>query len=217
MIDGLDEIPEQVTQLPEWIDQEPMTDTEREARDSLDSELQAGEPVRIRLLELTDGKGLGRRSEVRILAAASSIYVGEFEPLVKALDDKKQKRAWKTHVSDLRQALALSPDAASHVRQAFVNVRGEEVADDLMKLVIGYSPEQIGETADEVRNGALAQLIKWLDHSSLDYRVLAFHNFREITGKPKGYHPDGTSKRRSIDYRKIWKAFEANELMPKKS
>ncbi len=213
-IDGIDEIPEPFKELPTWVDRELVTDVERRARDNLAAELAAGKSVGIRLLELTDGQGLGRQKEVRILAAAASVYVGEFEPLVKALNDSDQKRAWGTHVEDLRQALALSPEDATHVRQAFVRIRGEEAAEDLMEMVIGYNAEQIGTSREAVRTGALAQLIKWLDHDSLDYRVLAIHNIRQIVGKVKGYRPDDTSKRRKIHLRKLWEEFEDNELLP---
>ena len=215
-IDGIDEIPERIESLPSWLDREPVTDVERIAAGDLAKELVAGESVGIRLLELTDGKGVGRKKEVRILAAASSLFVGEFEPLVKALNDSDQKRAWETHIADLRQALALSPDVAARVRQAFVNIRGEEAAEDLMEMVVGYNSRQIGESREAVQTGVLTTILKWLGHDSLDYRVLAIHNLREITGGvSKGYRPDDSSKRRNIDLRKIWDQFEANELLPR--
>jgi len=213
-IDGFDEIPELLSELPPWIDREPMTDMERSARNDVAKELQAGKPVEIRLLELTHGKGLGRRKEVHVLAAASSVYVGEFEPLVKALNDSDQKYAWDTHIHDLRQAMALSPDVAKSVRRAFENIRGKAAAQDLMEMVVGYSDEQVGQSREAIQAGAVAQLLRWLDHESLDYRVLAIHNIREIAGRWKGYRPDDPSKRRKIHLRKLWDAFESNELLP---
>lgn len=212
-IDGIDEIPEHIEELPAWIDREMLTDMQRSAREDLAKELEAGQPVGIRLLELTKGQGLGRRKEVRMLAAASSVYVGKIEPLVMALNDSDQSRAWESLILALQQAIALSPDDATRVRQAFVNVRGEEAAYDLMEMIIGYNAEQIGESREAVQTGALSRLIKWLDHDSLDYRVLAIHNISEITsGKTKGYRPDAPSKRRKSPLRKIWDAFESHEL-----
>lgn len=211
-IDGVDEIPEAVSALPEWIGREPMTDMERSARDDLAKELNAGNPVEIRLLELTDGKGLGRRKEVRVLSAESSIFVGEFEPLVKALNDSDQSRAWDEHIRVLRQAMALSPNVASGIREAFVRIRGEQAAQELFEMVQGYNLDQIGETRVEIQAGALSQLIKWLDHDSLDYRVLAIDNIRAITGKDKGYRADDSLKGRKKNLRKILAEFESNEL-----
>jgi len=214
-IEGLDEIPEQIEELPAWIDRKPKTDTERRALDNLAEELSAGQPVGLRLLELTEGEGLGRRKEVRMLVAASSVYVGEIEPLVSALNDSDQNRVTRESlIRSLRLAVALSPDSARRVRQAFVNFRGEEAAQDLMGMVVGYNAEQIGESRQAIQIGPLSQLIRWLDHDSLDYRVLASHNIREITGKTKGYRPDDPSKRRKIYLRKLWDEFEAHELLP---
>ena len=213
-IDGIDEIPERIEQLPAWIDRELMTDMERSARDDIAQELKFGQPVTIRLLELTEGKGLGRRKEVRVLAAASSTFVGEFVPLVQALNNSDQNRAWDTHIRDLRQSMALSPDVATNIREAFISTRGEEAAEDLMELVSGYNRDQVGRTREEIQTGVMAQLLKWLDHESLDYRVLAINNIREITGKSKGYRPDDPVKRRKIQLRKFYDEFEANELVP---
>ncbi len=216
-IDGIDEIPTPVDELPQWIDREPVTNVEFRARNNLAQELSPGEPVGIRLLELTEGEGLGRQKEVRILAAASSLYVGEFEPLVKALNDSDQSRAWDEHLRDLRQALALSPEVAQQVRQALVSNRGEEAAADLMEMLLGYDDQQIGQSRDAVQTGAVLKLLEWLDHDSLDYRVLASHNLQEITGKSpvKGYRPDDSPKRRRISLRKIWDDFESHELVPR--
>lgn len=213
-IDGIDEIPEAIAELPEWIGREPMTNLQRSARDDLAKELEPGKQVEIRLMELNEGKGLGRREEVRILAAAASVYVGEFAPLVMALNDSEQNRAWDDHIHDLRQAMALSPNVAANVREAFVKIRGEEAARDLLEMVRGYNLSQIGETREAVQNGALAQLLRWLDHDSLDYRVLAINNIRLITGKKKGYRPDDIEKNRTKNLRRLWAEFESNELMP---
>ena len=213
-MDGVDEIPEPLGELPEWIGREPMTDMERSAREDLSRELAADSPVEIRLMELTDGKGLGRRREVRVLAAASSVYIGEFEPLVKALNDGDQGRAWDKHIQELRQAMALSPDVAASVRQAFVNIRGEEAADHLFAMVVGYNTEQVGDTREPKTPRVMPQLLKWLDHDSLDYRVLAINNIKALSGKDKGYRADDSMKSRKKNLRKLWTAFESNELMP---
>ncbi len=212
-IDGVDEIPEPVSQLPDWIGREPLTDMERSARADLSKELKEGQPVEIRLQELTDGKGLGRRKEVRVIAAASSIYVGQFELLVRALDDSDQARGWDDHIRDLRQAVALSPDVAASVRDAFVKIRGEQAAQDLFEMVEGYNAAQVGTTPETVRTGALAQLIKWLDHERLDYRVLAISNIRSITGKNKVFRPDDSLKGRKKNLRRIIAEFEADQLL----
>jgi len=212
-IDGL---PENIAELPKWIDREQMTPSESRAHDTLAEELTAGEPVALRLLELTDEKGLGRRREVRTLAAEASVYVGVFEPSVNALNDSAQSRTWDIQIEVLRQAMARSPQVAAQVREAFSSLRGEAAAADLMELLAGYSAQTIGETREERRGGALAKLIGWLENDSLDYRVLAIHNLNEITGTSylEGYRPSGPIQRRKISVKKLEDRLESGDLLP---
>jgi hypothetical protein len=114
----------------------------------------------------------------------------------------------------LRQAIVLSPDAASQLREAFVMRRGEEAAEELMQMVRGYDQEAIGLTPEAVKNGALSKLIGWLDHDSLDYRVLAYFNLQEITGKSIGYRPEYNAKQRQRGIRTWRKRLESGELLP---
>ncbi len=213
---GVDELPQPNGDLPEWIDRESITDLERRARNTLAEELPEGEAAGIRLLELNDPRDRGRKREVRTLAAESSVFVGEFEPFVKSLVDPDQARAWNSHIDSLREALALSPNIASRVREAFVNQRGEQAAADLMEMVRGYGPEEIGQTRDEISQGAMLKLLGWLDNDSLDYRVLAIYNLNQITGTSylANYRPDADSARRKRALRKLWDRFESNELLP---
>jgi len=217
-IGGIDGAPEAMAELPRWIDREPMTDMQRRAHTELDGELEYGSPVRLRLMELSDQEAKGRKREVRTLAAEASVHIGEFEPFVKSLSDKDQNRAWDSHIDTLRQALALSPDAAAGVRAAFVSVRGEESGGDLMEMVAGYSLDQIGRTHEEIQDGAVVRLIRWLESDSLDYRVLAIHNLDEIVGIQsstswKGFRPEGSSRQRNIVIAKIWESFESKDFL----
>jgi|GEM_PF-1213093 len=202
--------PQLIDELPAWIDREPVTQTERRALTVLDDELVPDKQVGIRLLELNDR----RQREVRTLAAQCSLYIGNFEPFVKALNDAQQKAAWKTLINMLRQAMALSPDAAGQLREAFVMLHGEEAADDLMQMVRGYSKDSIGSAPEAVKNGPISKLIGWLDHDSLDYRVLASFNLREITGKSMGYRPEYSAKQRQRGIRTWRKRLESGELLP---
>jgi len=214
---GVDDLPQPYEELPTWIDRESMTDLQRRARDTLAEELVPGESVGIRLLELNDPRDKGRRSEVRSLAAEASVYVGEFEPFVKALSDKDQRRAWNTQIKTLRQALALSPDVAANIHRAFIDLRGEQAAKDLMEMVAGYDEASIGKTPEAIQEGAIATLVGRLESDSLDYRVLAIHNLNEILGTTslKGFRPDDSSQRRKIAIAKIRSSLQANELVPK--
>lgn len=215
-VDGVDEIWHEIDALPEWIDREDITDMERRARTRLAEELAPGEPVGMTLLELNDPSGRGRQKEVRTLAAEASVYVGQFEPFVKSLSDTQQSQYWQTHIDSMRAALALSPALATQVREAFVKLRGPQAAEDLMEMVRGFSPEEVGQTREELQQGALVTLLEWLESDSLDYRVLAIYNLNQITGTSylAGYRPEMDSTRRERALRKLWDRFEANELLP---
>jgi len=216
-IGGVDDQPQAIEELPAWIDRESMTDLQRRARLTLVEELVPGEPVGIRLLELNDPQGKGRRSEVRTLAAEAGVHVGQFEPFVKALSDKDQRRAWGSHIKTLRQALALSPDVAANVHNAFIELRGEQAAMDLMEMVSGYNEASIGKTVEAVQEGVIAALVRRLESDSLDYRVLAIYNLDEIFGTTslKSFRAVDSAQRRKIAVAKIWASLQSGELLPK--
>ena len=169
-------------------------------------------PADIQLLELF--QTIAQRKEVKSLVAKCSIHVGLFQPFIEALRDSEQKANWRAHIETLRSAMALSPESAANVKRALDEQRGRPAADDLYEMLCGYNAEQIGRTPDEVKAGAVAQLIDWLEEDSLDYRVLAVHNLFEITGKRLMPDPAANPKERSQNVRR-WRArLEDGDLMP---
>ncbi len=208
--------PQAVDAIPEWVNKEPMTSTEASARDDIAETFVAGQPIGIPLLELASGTGLGRRTEVRALAARTAAYVGEFEPLVKALADPRERAKRKQQVAALRAAVARDPAAVLQIRDAFVLQRGQRAADDLIEMLLGYNPEMVGTTRDDVQDGALLRLIGWLNNDDLTYRVLAAHNVNEITGTIGlgGYRPEHAADARGRELRFYRDRLESGELMP---
>src|SRR5690606_28412415 len=132
--------------------------------------------------------------------AESSLYVGEFEPFVKSLNDSDQRVAWRSHIEAMRQALARDPLVAAKLRQAFIDLRGQQDGELLYAMVTGFSPEQVGTTRDELKTGVVVDLVRALEHESLDFRVLAIYNLDEIKGTKDlaGYRPDGIPRTRGI-------------------
>ncbi|MCI0333383.1 MAG: hypothetical protein L0228_09190 [Planctomycetes bacterium] len=197
---------------PEWIDEEPAVHLSEQKYGApvIDRTLVSDRPVDIQLLELFKGRD---RREVKSLVTRSSIHVGLFAPFIDALRDSGQKwPTWRTHIETLRSAMAHSPDSAERVYQALVDQRGRPAAGDLYEMLCGYNAEQIGTTPEQVKSGALARLIDWLEEDSLDYRVLAVHDLWEITGKQLMPNPAANLTVRKQNVRRWRDRLESGEL-----
>jgi hypothetical protein len=189
---------------------------ERRARQRIAEALVPDEPVSVRLLELSDPADRGRRTEDRALAARSGAYVGLYDPLVTALGDVNQRASWRAQIDALRQAIARDPSAIEGIHAAFALERGPEAADDLMEMLLGFDAAAVGRTREEVQQGAIVRLLRWMKDDDLLYRVLAAHNVNEILGTRDvgGYKPEQTAAQRERMLNRIWERFERGELMP---
>jgi len=200
--------------LPEWIDHEPNAGSSESLFGKRDIELSltTTRPVDQQLLEVYLES---RKREVKSLAAQCSVHVGQFVPFVEALRDPGQRPNWRSHIDALRSAMALSSESAELVWQTLVQQRGDRAAADLYEMLCGYNQDQIGRTREQVKNGALAQLIQWLESDSLDYRVLAVENLWETTGKRLMSVPDGSPSERAPGIRAWNQRLESGEpLVP---
>ena len=83
-------------------------------------------------------------------------------------------------------------------------------------MLRGFTPEQIGLTRDELKQGVLLDLIRWLEDENLDYRVLAIYNLDELKGTTdyKGYRPDAIPRSRQIAVEKIRREIADDEFLP---
>lgn len=189
-----------VEALPDWITAESLSTVDRNAALTLEAALTPDRPLALTLAELVEGRQL----EVRALAARSSVYIGQFQPFVAALNDADQHARWDLHIETLRQALARGPGVAEKVREAFLRRRGDD-GEELYRMLWGYSDEDLAAGADK-------KLVSLLSHDSLDYRVLAFWNLREITGKGLNYRPEYTSARRQQSVRRWQERANAGEI-----
>jgi hypothetical protein len=196
---------------PEWIDREPVVhpSEQRYGAPAIESMLVSDRPVDIQLLELFKGRD---RREVKSLVTRSGIHVGLFAPFIEALRDPGQKMpTWRTHIETLRTAMAQSPETAEQVFQALSEQHGRPAAADLYEMLCGYNAEQIGTTPDEMKSGALSDLIDRLE-GDLDYRVLAVHNLQQITGKQLMPNPAANETVRKQNIRRWRDRLEKGEL-----
>ena len=81
-----------------------------------------------------------------------------------------------------------------------------------MKKICDTILDAIGHTPEQMKTGAIAQLIDRLEENSLDYRVLAVQDLAEITGKRLMPNPAASQAERTLAIRK-WRArLDAGDL-----
>jgi len=199
---------------PEWIDREPVVHRSEQlyGAPKIEETVMSDRPVDIQLLELFKGRD---RREVKSLVTRSSIHIGLYSPFIEALRDPDQKvPTWRTHIETLRSAMAQSPESAEAVFKALADERGG-AASDLYEMLCGYNAKQVGTTPEEMKSGALADLIERLDEG-LDYRVLAVHNLWEITDKQLMPNPAASETVRKQNIRRWRDRLESGDLQPVK-
>lgn len=179
---------------PSWINEDTIMPLDRLALRDVEPAIVPGRSARLSLAELADH----RKREVRGLVSRASIHVGDFEPFVKSLNDASQSQLWDEHIAVLQGAMALDRQVAARVREAFVTYKGQAAGDDLFRLLWGYSKSQL-------ENGGLEELIDYLNHESLDFRVLAFNNLHRATGKRLLYSPQEQQPQQRERYIREWR------------
>ena len=109
-------------EMPKWITGDTVSRLDRDASTFLSQSLKSDRSANLVLRELTDH----RKIEVRWLAARCLGYLGQFDPIVAALNDESFKREWPDYVEQLRQAMARGPQIAIGVHQAMEKQFGKD-------------------------------------------------------------------------------------------
>ncbi len=165
---------DEASDAPVWTQGERLNKLDQLASFTLEQTMELNRSARLTLRELMEGRS---KEEVRSLAARCSLYVGEFEPFVEALSDLEIAPAWRPKLIEaLRGAMALGPDVAEQIRLAFVQARGEQDGEALYELLWRYTSKQLEE-------GQKQQLVEYLQHDRLEFRLLALWNLFEFTGQ----------------------------------
>jgi hypothetical protein len=146
--------------VPAWVNSEALSEVDHRSVTTVEPLIRENEPIHLVLKELSGD----RRSEVRSLAIRSATYLGNFEPCVKALNEKDEKNRWAIYIDELKAGVARSPDAARQVLDTFEKQGADGKA--LFRMLWGYSD-------DDLAGGAAGDLVDGLNHDSLDCRVLS--------------------------------------------
>jgi hypothetical protein len=162
---------------PDWIDAKGLSGIDRQSAAELERMLDVEKP-----LNLTLAEALGyRQVNVRSLAARCLSFLGDFEPLVKELNDPRQYSFWNGGFGVLRHAMQRGPESAAALRATLERLRPDQAA-ELYRLLWGYSPDQLAKGSD-------LELVEFLKSEHMDVRVLAFQNLAAITGAYEFYMP----------------------------
>lgn len=194
-----------------WINSDSRVNYEKLAAVAVEDELARPERASAVVLGLRE-LAVNSRVEVRLLAVTCLSHLGDYELILATLRDETQKAYWtapRGPIETLQDALARGPSTAAAVREAFFNHRGKEKGGELYRLLWGFS-------LDQLQTGAAAQLVKWLEHQDLDYRVLSFANLLKATGGASlGYRPEFTQAQRQQSLRTWNTRLQSGQLLPK--
>jgi hypothetical protein len=182
--------PVALQQFPKWASSDAIAPLDQRAAGVLDRDLTLGRSVMLGLRELTDY----RQREVRWLAARSLSLVGDFEPLLRALEEPEQGRFWNEYIEQLRAAVYRSPQSTAAVRTAMERRYGAQGA-ALYEMLWKYRPDTL-QPEDANR------LVGFLDHDMLPFRVLSFWNLKSITGRTLYYRPEEAAAKRQTAIQK---------------
>jgi hypothetical protein len=185
-------------QFPKWVYSDTTSPLDQRGAPILERELSSRRPANLVLRELVDF----RLKEVRALAVRSLALLGDFEPLLRALDDPEQKLYWDDCIEQLRAGVTRSPASAAAVRSTMERFYGPQGA-GLYAMLWKYGRSLQGPEA--------LQLTDYLDHQTLAFRVLALWNLKSAYGKVPNYRPDEPAVKRQVAIQK-WR--ERLKAMP---
>ncbi len=174
-------------QFPKWIYADTTSLLDQRGATVLERELSGGRPARLVLRELVDF----RLKEVRSLAVRCLSLLGDFEPLIRTLDDADQKLSWDESAAQLRAAVMRDPASAAGVRSTMERFYGPADGANLYAMLWKYGPVLSAADAGQLTDG--------LDHQTLAFRVLAFWDLKNIyTGVTFNYHPEYPAVKRQV-------------------
>ena len=196
---------EKKADTPAWVEGDALLPIERRASTAVDEALPAEQSVVPVLTELVSH----RKEEISRLAVRCLALLGHFDAIVPLLGEKdRHGSAWATEIESLRAAIARGPRVAERVRKSFEGLHGKEAGDDLYRMLWSYDTQQLVD-------GGAAQLVGWLSHEELDFRVLSFWNLHHLTGFGLLYRPADPEAKRRTPTQKWRQKLEAGLLVPK--
>ena len=164
---------------PRWLLEDERDALERQAAAIVGEGLSGDKAVTVALKEAAEH----RRIEVAQLALRGLAQVGEYEAFTSPLRDATQRSStWDRYLEWLTASLNYGPYYCEKVREALTKQHGVDKGGVLFRMLWGFDDAQL-------QNGAAKDLVEMLDHSELDFRIVAGWNLVRISGQSLGYAP----------------------------
>lgn len=192
-----------VNQSPAWLEPNNIHGILKTASIDLETQIDTEQSLNLLLSELAHD----RRHEIGALALLGLCHTGEldsFDSMIDAFNDERHKLWWNEYFNAITGALARNVETSENISLSLQKKRGQD-AQQLLRLLQGYSPQQL-------REGAATQLVEYLDHEQLIYRVLSFHNLKFITGKTLSFTPQHRPVQRRPSLQNWRKRLQAGEI-----
>lgn len=199
--------PTDVKELPPWIESSPISALDRRASAAIADALPTDRLVRVGLMELAVSRP---QKEVKWLAFRCLGYVGQFDDIVKALNDPDYKLVWSDYVDMLRMAVARDAETAAAVRVSLEKQYPQQ-APGMYRMLWGYTDQDLGK-GKKPGMGEDVTLVRGLDDELLAARVLSYWNLKDITGQGAAYQPEQTAARRQQSVRRWRQRLDAKEI-----
>lgn len=198
---------------PSWVDELKITPADGYASPELARAVQPELPIWPQLMQIA---GEERFGEIRSLANRCSLPLGHPDRLVESFREAKEEAFWEANLSELRQAASRDTAQAGEVQRVFAEAFGERTSEELIDLLIGFEPEEVGLDAESVSGGVITEFVlPALQSEDLATRVLASLILKEtIEPLDRPYKPLATTRSRLKATRWIESQLEKQELMP---
>lgn len=198
---------------PSWVDELKITPADGYASPELARAVQPELPIWPQLMQIA---GEERFGEIRSLANRCSLPLGHPDRLVESFREAKEEAFWEANLSELRQAASRDTAQAGEVQRVFAEAFGERTSEELIDLLIGFEPEEVGLDAESVAGGVITEFVlPALQSEDLATRVLASLILKEtIEPLDRPYKPLATTRSRLKATRWIESQLEKQELTP---
>ncbi len=168
--------------IPNWLTPEgiPQTNADRKWVQMFEKEFNVDQSVEMSIPSLV----ADRREMISAYATSTLGLIDDLPMLVKALQSEHEKTR-QAAIWSLRSWLPTDPNNSARLQQEVGRIFPEEVVEDVVSLLWGYS-------RDDGKDPIISQkLIAYMDHKQIAIRELAFYNVSQITSRSSahGYRP----------------------------